>query len=479
MTYIGKLVPVGLALIAVGAPLLLAMVRAPKQTTPPPPASPTPAPVTGSNGLVSAADPLAAEAGIAVLKKGGNAFDAAVAVAAMLNVVEPNMSGMGGYGTILVYHAKTKEILFLNPSGRIPAAVDSDVFRAPTPGYEKNREGAKAVSTPGNVHAWEAMSQRFGKLAWAELFEAAIRTAERGFILNQNLAANMKAAFKEFPKHARAFYGEKGLPLQTGARLIQKDLGRSLRAVAEGGAKAFYDGEIGRAIDAEMKKSEGFLSLARPRGGQSRMVPPDPHQLSRLRGLHRLPAGEFVLFAHPAGDDEPVRPGGARLEHRALSPSVHRSDQACLLVPVEIFRRSGCGNTALRPSPGRTVLEGAGRADRSRQAGAVRLSGSRKIGDAAHDAFRHRRRRGEHRQRHPDARELLRGEDHGAGHRDLAEQLALLLHFRAQGKPHGRPRRPAEALRRLPDDHPQGRRRPGRRSGRRAVTRSARPCRRS
>jgi gamma-glutamyltranspeptidase/glutathione hydrolase len=138
-------------------------------------------PAAGSSGMVSSAHPLATEAGIRILKAGGNAFDAAVAVAAALNVVEPDMSGMGGYGTILIYDARKGETRFLNPSGRIPRAVNSDVFRAPTPNYEGNRRGAKAVSTPGNVHAWERLSKVYGKLPWADLFTPAIELAEGGF----------------------------------------------------------------------------------------------------------------------------------------------------------------------------------------------------------------------------------------------------------------------------------------------------------
>lgn len=116
---------------------------------------------TGSVAMVSSAHPLATGAGLEILRAGGNAFDAAVAIAAALNVVEPAMSGMGGYRTILVYDAQSKTTTFLNPSGRIPSAVNSDAFRAPTPNYLENRRGAKSVSTPGNVHAWEAMSKRF------------------------------------------------------------------------------------------------------------------------------------------------------------------------------------------------------------------------------------------------------------------------------------------------------------------------------
>ncbi|MFO7734384.1 MAG: gamma-glutamyltransferase, partial [Candidatus Aminicenantes bacterium] len=91
--------------------------------------APLPPPLQALHGAVSSAHPLATEAGIAILQKGGNAFDAAVAVAAALNVVEPAMSGMGGYGTILVYDAGKNEIRFLNSSGRIPAGLDPDVFR--------------------------------------------------------------------------------------------------------------------------------------------------------------------------------------------------------------------------------------------------------------------------------------------------------------------------------------------------------------
>ena len=112
---------------------------------------------SGTAGMVSSAHPIATEAGLKILRAGGNAFDAAVAVASTLNVVEPMMSGMGGYGTIMVYAAAAGAPLFLDASGKIPIGVDADVYRAPTPNYMENRVGAKAVSTPGATHAWEAM----------------------------------------------------------------------------------------------------------------------------------------------------------------------------------------------------------------------------------------------------------------------------------------------------------------------------------
>jgi gamma-glutamyltranspeptidase / glutathione hydrolase len=217
-------------------------------------------PVTGSRGIVAAAGRQASQAGLDILKMGGNAFDAAVAVAAALNVVEPMMSGMGGYGTILVYKAAGRRIRFLNSSGRIPAAVNSDVFREPDPNFLENRRGAKAVSMPGNVHAWEAMSKEGGRLPWKTLFEPAIRLAEEGFPVDADTAAMIQAAFDDFSPRTREFYGRNGRPLQEGEILVQKDLARSLRLIAENGAQAFYEGPIAAAIDAEMRHSGGFLS---------------------------------------------------------------------------------------------------------------------------------------------------------------------------------------------------------------------------
>jgi gamma-glutamyltranspeptidase/glutathione hydrolase len=188
-------------------------------------------------------------------------YSAAVFFASTLNVVEPMMSGMGGYGTILVWDAEGGQALYLDASGKIPMAVDSDVYRPPTPGYMENRRNAKAVSTPGAVNAWEAMSRRFGKLEWGDLLEPAITLAEEGFVLDERGARYIGWAFDEFPEHARSFYGKDGAPLEAGDRLVQEDLAGSLRLVAEEGAAAIYGGSIGQAIDAAMQGAGGFLAL--------------------------------------------------------------------------------------------------------------------------------------------------------------------------------------------------------------------------
>jgi gamma-glutamyltranspeptidase/glutathione hydrolase len=212
--------------------------------------------------MVSSAHPLATEVGLEVLARGGNAFDAAVAVAAALNVVEPMMSGMGGYGTILVYSAEEGRARFLNPSGRIPRGVDSDAFRAPTPNFLENRRGPKAISTPGNVNAWGAMSREYGALPWPELLEPAVRLAEEGFEIDARLAGSIRSAWDAYPEHVRAFYGVEGRPLRPGERLVQADLARSFRLVAEGGPEVFHGGPLGVAIDEAMREAGSFLRLS-------------------------------------------------------------------------------------------------------------------------------------------------------------------------------------------------------------------------
>ncbi len=234
----------------------------------------------GTAGMVSTAHPLATGTGVGILGAGGNAFDAAVAIAAALNVVEPENSGIGGYGTIVIYDARRREARFLNASGRIPFAVTSDAFRPPTPDYLANRRGAKAVSTPGNLHAWEALSKTYGSLPWARVLEPATELAAGGFELDAAGAAVIASAYASFPLSAQRFYGRDGRSLRAGERLVQADLARTLRAVASDGPDVLYRGPVGRAIDAAMRGSGGFLALADLEAGPRRVVRDDQHHLS-------------------------------------------------------------------------------------------------------------------------------------------------------------------------------------------------------
>ena len=211
--------------------------------------------------MVSSANPYAAQVGLEILSEGGNAFDAAVAVAAALNVVEPMMSGVGGYGAITLYDAEKGETRILHAGTRMPATLNPAVFRPPTPNYVENRRGAKAISTPGNVNAWERLSEDYGDLEWRRLFDPAIELAAEGFVLDGITAGWIGSEFPAFPEHARNIYGNNGGPLEAGETLVQEDLARSLGIIAGEGAEVVYGGELGEAIDAAVRENGGFLTV--------------------------------------------------------------------------------------------------------------------------------------------------------------------------------------------------------------------------
>ena len=214
----------------------------------------------GTNGMVSSAHPLATRAGLEVLQDGGNAFDAAVAVAASLGVVEPYMSGIGGYGAMVVYDAGTEEVRSLSAATRTPETLDPSAFRPATPGYLENRREAPAASTPGSVNDWEALWEEYGELGWSRLLEPAIAQAEGGFILDAENAGWIGSEFYTFPPHAQETYGDGGVPLSAGQRLVQEDLGRSLRLISEQGADAVYGGELGATMASATQRDGGFLT---------------------------------------------------------------------------------------------------------------------------------------------------------------------------------------------------------------------------
>src|SRR5918997_190268 len=217
-------------------------------------------PALGTSGMVSSAHPLATRAGLEVLEDGGNAFDAAVAVAASLGVVEPYMSGVGGSGTMVVYDAQTGETRSLSAASRAPESLDPGVFRPSAAGYLENRQGAPAISTPGAVNDWEALWEEYGELGWERLIEPAVRHAEQGFVLDEENAGWIGSEFYTFPPHAQEIYGDDGTPLVAGQRLVQEDLGRSLRRISEQGADAVYGGDLGGAMASAAQQNGGFLS---------------------------------------------------------------------------------------------------------------------------------------------------------------------------------------------------------------------------
>ncbi len=214
-------------------------------------------PAEGRSGMVASAHGLASQAGVDILKKGGNAVDAAVAAAFVLGVVEPHASGIGGGGFMLVYLAKTKEVVAIDYRETAPAGARQDRLTA-----DQARVGARAVNVPGMVAGLTTALDRYGTLDLKTILEPSIRFAEEGFVVNgllHTMMANQAAKLRTFPE-AAGTYLKGGRPYVAGERLRQDRLGRTYRMIAEQGAQVFYRGDIAAAIDKEMKRRSGWLS---------------------------------------------------------------------------------------------------------------------------------------------------------------------------------------------------------------------------
>ena len=214
--------------------------------------------VMGRNGMVCAGHPLAAQAGMAALQRGGNAVDAAIATAAALNVVEPNMSGIGGDGFIMVYNRQAGSIEVCNGTGAAPYATDVEWYR-------KNgipAKGILSVSVPGLVDAWMAAHARYGTLSRAEVFEAAIDLSENGFPVTHVLSGVIAGdrLLCEFPD-SQAVFAPGGAPMRPGQILRQPGLARTFQAIVDGGRDAFYEGETARALVKFSEEQGGLLTL--------------------------------------------------------------------------------------------------------------------------------------------------------------------------------------------------------------------------
>ena len=214
--------------------------------------------VMGRNGMVCAGHPLAAQAGITALQHGGNAVDAAIATAAALNVVEPNMSGIGGDGYIMIYNNAQNKIDICNATGAAPYATDIAWYRA----NGIPQKGIMSFSVPGLLDGWMAAHEKYGTLKLSTLFSSAIDLADNGFpvthVLSKVIAND--SLLCEFPT-SQAIFAPQGKPLQPGQTLYQKDLAKTFEAIVRGGRDAFYEGEIARSMVNFCQEQGGLLSL--------------------------------------------------------------------------------------------------------------------------------------------------------------------------------------------------------------------------
>ncbi|MFZ7127556.1 MAG: gamma-glutamyltransferase [Desulfobacterales bacterium] len=205
-------------------------------------------------GVVSVSHPLAAEAGARALEKGGNAVDAAAAIQFALNVVEPQFSGIGGGGFMMIHWAETGETFVIESREKAPAAATPDMFDG-LPFAQASSSGL-AVGVPGTLLGVETALREYGTISLAEAIAPAYRLAKDGFAINRFLAADTASARTTYqPETAAVFRLPSGAPLPEGYWLRQPDLARTLRLIAREGSDVFYRGDISEAIVEAQQRS--------------------------------------------------------------------------------------------------------------------------------------------------------------------------------------------------------------------------------
>lgn len=211
--------------------------------------------VTAKSAALSTAHPAATQAGLGVLRGGGNAADAAVAVAFALAVVHPQAGNLGGGGFLTYYDAQSKGVWTLDFSPVAPMSAKTDMFASDR---DAARTGPIAVAVPGTVAGLDALHRRFGSRPWKSLVEPAARLAREGLRIDAELAADLLAARTErkidrFPSTAKIFFTDEK------TTLAQADLAATLQRLADAGAKDFYDGELAKKLVEALKVSGGNL----------------------------------------------------------------------------------------------------------------------------------------------------------------------------------------------------------------------------
>ncbi|HMG32819.1 MAG TPA: gamma-glutamyltransferase [Blastocatellia bacterium] len=218
--------------------------------------------VRAKHGMVASSQPLASEVGLDVLKRGGNAVDAAIAMAAVLNVTEPMMTGIGGDMFALVYWSKTNELKGLNGSGKAPRALTLDHFK-------KNGltrvplEGMEPITVPGAFDGWVTLLDKYGTMKLSDLLQPAIELADNGFPVMEKTAEDWGYEVDKLKRNraAQENYLVEGRSPRAGEIFKQKNLARTLRILAKGGRDAFYKGEVGKAIVDYCQANGGFLTM--------------------------------------------------------------------------------------------------------------------------------------------------------------------------------------------------------------------------
>ena len=217
--------------------------------------------IVAQHGMVAAGHPLAAEAGMRILKAGGNAIDAALATWAVQGEVEPGMTGLGADMFVLFYNAKTREVKFINATGFAPQSATIDFYKSKG-GIPD--DGPLSVSVPGAVGGAAYAVQKFGTKPLRDVLAPAIEIAEDGFPVTEALARGLegsKAKLAKFPSTTRIWFKD-GKPLAMGDIVRNPDLARTLRTIADQGADPFYRGDIARNTAGFLQSNGGIITAS-------------------------------------------------------------------------------------------------------------------------------------------------------------------------------------------------------------------------
>jgi gamma-glutamyltranspeptidase / glutathione hydrolase len=252
------------------------------------------APVYAPRGMVASSQPLAAQVGLQVLKDGGNAVDAAIAMAAMLNVTEPMMSGLGGDAFVLIYWKGTMH--GLNASGRCPQAMTRQALL--DAGWKQMpRAGWGSVSVPGAPDGYFAIHERFGSKKFADLVEPAACYAEEGFAVGQKIAQVWKwgASKLRLSEASAQEYLLAGRPPKPGEIFSQRNLARTWRQLGKHGRSEFYEGGLARKIIAASDAGGGYLTLSDLAAQHSEWVEPISANYRGHRVVEMPPNGQGLI----------------------------------------------------------------------------------------------------------------------------------------------------------------------------------------
>jgi gamma-glutamyltranspeptidase/glutathione hydrolase len=286
------------------------------------------------HGIVVAAHPLAARAGVGILKKGGNAVDAAAATTLALGTVAPAFCGIGGGGFGLIWLASEEKAIFVDFRERAPLASKEDMFRVSRTGNVYRREnsvGHRSVAVPGSVAGHSLMIEKYGKLRLRDALEPAIRYARGGFEVSRTMAYVWRRSVSKLRpfRGSRAIYLKRGRPYREGDKIHLRDLAKSYRSIAGHGPDEFYNGRISKGISEDMTSNDGQLT------------PPDleryaPTVRDPIRGTYR----DYEVISAP-----PPSSGGAiilqtlnMLEGHPLKDLRHNSAEALHLISETLMR---------------------------------------------------------------------------------------------------------------------------------------------